>query len=626
MKSRFGFLPYALLIVLLIAGCASPQTAAQPPAETEPPTKASPGETSIVIDGDPSDWEGYPVLLEDPIGDGTGQVDVKSIRAFTNDRFVYLLVEVAGEIGSYFQLDVDFNRGEDGWPDYMANAYPNNEDFVPHVARIENRQFNHFQNTTGEVAQGAAFELRIPLDLFTGPAITTIGIRVMDGECCESKWIAVDHTEPVQIPLVDEIDVSQPAAAGDQPPATEPAASGPVNLTTSGKILVDETWSGEITLTGDIWVSNGATLTIDPGTIVFLTPGSDDQGCCDGYVDGDWDSRNAITIDAAGGFLIAEGTEEQPIVFTVVGDTALPGFHLVSFQLQASAKAGAWDGLHIGRGSSVQYTDIRHANRAIEVIGDEQKEFPDKPGRRGNGCNIPEDRIHSKVSHNRIRNVRGSGISVSAKAAALRIDHNTIENAGDAAISVGNRQSACIHHNVAKNSGVGVRASGAKSVAIFNNLIIDAARGVEIGETNDLEITNNTIALVQGSSSPDPEKGINVFSLEDTFIVNNIIAGQLDWAIGLHEYPLNSMQVSYNLYWQVGTPYAGKSQNIAKTPVPGMNAGNLEADPMLADVAGGDFHLLEGSPAIDAGAPDLLDPDGSPSDLGAYGGPGGNDW
>ena len=39
-----------------------------------------------------------------------------------------------------------------------------------------------------------------------------------------------------------------------------------------------------------------------------------------------------------------------------------------------------------------------------------------------------------------------------------------------------------------------------------------------------------------------------------------------------------------------------------------------------------DFHLLPDSLAIDAGAPELLDADGSPADLGAYGGPQGAGW
>lgn len=39
-----------------------------------------------------------------------------------------------------------------------------------------------------------------------------------------------------------------------------------------------------------------------------------------------------------------------------------------------------------------------------------------------------------------------------------------------------------------------------------------------------------------------------------------------------------------------------------------------------------DTHLSWASPLVDAGDPTLVDPDGSPSDIGAYGGPGAGDW
>ncbi|HEX2658868.1 MAG TPA: hypothetical protein VHU40_11375, partial [Polyangia bacterium] len=49
--------------------------------------------------------------------------------------------------------------------------------------------------------------------------------------------------------------------------------------------------------------------------------------------------------------------------------------------------------------------------------------------------------------------------------------------------------------------------------------------------------------------------------------------------------------------------------------------GNTAVDPMFVNAAAGDFHLLPGSPAVDAGDPAVLDPDGSRADLGVYGGP-----
>jgi hypothetical protein len=59
--------------------------------------------------------------------------------------------------------------------------------------------------------------------------------------------------------------------------------------------------------------------------------------------------------------------------------------------------------------------------------------------------------------------------------------------------------------------------------------------------------------------------------------------------------------------------------------------GNIAVDPAYTDVSGTDpsawdLTLATGSALIDAGDPSILDPDGSTSDIGAYGGPGGDSW
>ncbi len=49
--------------------------------------------------------------------------------------------------------------------------------------------------------------------------------------------------------------------------------------------------------------------------------------------------------------------------------------------------------------------------------------------------------------------------------------------------------------------------------------------------------------------------------------------------------------------------------------------GDTHEDPLYADAPGGDLRLALDSPALDAGDPAVLDPDGGRSDIGAYGGP-----
>ena len=53
--------------------------------------------------------------------------------------------------------------------------------------------------------------------------------------------------------------------------------------------------------------------------------------------------------------------------------------------------------------------------------------------------------------------------------------------------------------------------------------------------------------------------------------------------------------------------------------------GNLSVDPLFQDPDADNYDLLAVSQCVDAGDPDLLDADGTRSDMGAYGGPEG-DW
>jgi hypothetical protein len=87
--------------------------------------------------------------------------------------------------------------------------------------------------------------------------------------------------------------------------------------TTSGVISQDETWSGNILLTGDVTVATNVTLTIMPGTRVECAPRFDDR------VGGINISLIELTID--GGSLMAAGTEAEPIIFTSAATTSYRG-------------------------------------------------------------------------------------------------------------------------------------------------------------------------------------------------------------------------------------------------------------------------------------------------------------
>jgi hypothetical protein len=68
-------------------------------------------------------------------------------------------------------------------------------------------------------------------------------------------------------------------------------------------------------------------------------------------------------------------------------------------------------------------------------------------------------------------------------------------------------------------------------------------------------------------------------------------------------------------------PYIG---HISGTGTIDSVYGNVYADPMFVDRDNGDLRLQKGSPCIDVGVPWILDVDGTRSDIGAFGGPGGS--
>ncbi|UCC79351.1 MAG: right-handed parallel beta-helix repeat-containing protein [Candidatus Zixiibacteriota bacterium] len=95
---------------------------------------------------------------------------------------------------------------------------------------------------------------------------------------------------------------------------------------------------------------------------------------------------------------------------------------------------------------------------------------------------------------------------------------------------------------------------------------------------------------------------------------NNIVTG-FRFAIRAYTSPVpNTALLYYNDLWNnMYDYYYGDSVIFVE--------GNIWADPMFEDTIG--FRLQMYSPCIDAGDPIILDPDGSRSDMGVYGGPGG---
>lgn len=142
----------------------------------------------------------------------------------------------------------------------------------------------------------------------------------------------------------------------DDGPITGPV--GDIEVVVESNISGDATWSSDsvYVLAGRITVLDGATLTIEPGTIV---KGQAGQG-----------SNSTALLIARGGMLMAEGTAELPIIFTSIADEITPedvaAGNFASPNLDPDV-AGLWGGVLV-LGSA----PISAANDADEDISETQ--------------------------------------------------------------------------------------------------------------------------------------------------------------------------------------------------------------------------------------------------------------
>lgn len=165
---------------------------------------------------------------------------------------------------------------------------------------------------------------------------------------------------------------------------------------------------------------------------------------------------------------------------------------------------------------------------------------------------------------------------------------------------IGNR----LQGNVTGNSG-GAIAVFFDSSHITNNVVFNnkATFGGGIScDRSATEIANNTIVSNQA------EYGGGIFIDKGSVRMTNVILWE---------------NKSADLFLKQTSPTTRPANSdIQDGSFKGFN-GNISVDPKFSNDKVGDFHLHSESPAINSGAEELFfqDPDGSRSDMGAYGGP-----
>lgn len=195
------------------------------------------------------------------------------------------------------------------------------------------------------------------------------------------------------------------------------------------------------------------------------------------------------------------------------------------------------------------------------------------------------------------------------------IQQLTIAKAQNNAVSYFDTTQGKVTGNIIKNSKYsGILASANSKVEIKNNLLIsNGYDGVQLDLNAIADIVNNTL---YGNKNHGVECGTGAASRCTT--INNISVKN-DHTGYSGSTPKNFTVLMYNLSYNNGS---GNYNAPKKSGFPSKwpPATNKSAGPKF--VSNSNFHLQSDSPAKNAGDPTILDPDGTPSDMGAYGGPG----
>ncbi|UCC80201.1 MAG: T9SS type A sorting domain-containing protein [Candidatus Zixiibacteriota bacterium] len=270
-------------------------------------------------------------------------------------------------------------------------------------------------------------------------------------------------------------------------------------------------------------------------------------------------------------------------------------------------------------------------------IGQDRDPFAGKPGIKiYSGKPI----IIGNILRDNIFNSLGGGISVYQSSAIA--NHNIIENNWGVGFGGGLYIEAIyeteVSHNLIRNNmtgygfpwhgmGGGIAADGAN---IYRNLIYNNVSwainspdgagkggGAVLYGTQSRPTTyfyNNTVVKNYAHGGGGIEDGAGVFVWVNpngnVILENNIIAFNYEGG-GLYYCPWSAapMIERYNLF------FGNQDFNII---APETSITDIFADPMFVDTALDDYHLLPGSPCIDAGNPDSpLDPDSTRVDIGA---------
>ncbi|MCP4542399.1 MAG: hypothetical protein GY832_35195 [Chloroflexi bacterium] len=339
------------------------------------------------------------------------------------------------------------------------------------------------------------------------------------------------------------------------------------------------------TITDDIVVPTGITLTIEPGVTLNFA------------------ANRMLRVE--GGRLLAEGTIAQPTLFTRQGDDYWDGILFAQSQTDNRIRYAEIEyaqGVSI-YGSSVTITNstIHHISGSVGIqaspwVSDSSTLYL----LRNEITDIQGDAVrvagsYGLIQGNEIHNVGNgtltpaSGIVLSDVVSSTTVLDNHVHDISGHGLDLAH-SSATIERNLIHGcDGSGISIGYPSTTAIVNNLVYSNTDGIAIKDNAIAHITNNTVADNQSGGvrlyEEHPGEGSGIAT-----VVNSILWGN---ETDLDLNALSTVTVTYsNLYTYTAT---------GTTIWPG--EGNINTNPLFRAPQNGRYRLMENSPCVDTGTP-----------------------
>jgi parallel beta-helix repeat protein len=345
--------------------------------------------------------------------------------------------------------------------------------------------------------------------------------------------------------------------------------------TVGGRLEVDTTWTrttGVVRVVEDLFIDDGATLTIDAGVVVLLAPNVSIQA---------WTNSTVRVL----------GTEDDPVFFlpsdgtTPWGELSSLGSGATLRLQQADVAAGQ---VRVLRDAVVAVEDSvlrdMHARQMVEAFSGDGFTFRRTHFNRFAQTHFDDTPV--LVEDCLIENFSADATDFQAGTAPVLVRRNTYRfgtgsntDAVDTDFGVGMRVEDCLIHDI-PDKAISI-ADLSHETIVHNNLIYDAGTGISCYASSNCVFTQNTVA--------NCDLGLRLYLRPD------------------HPGPAYGTATN-NIFWDNIHSVSvtdGSRLDIAYSDISGVEVypgtGNINSDPLFLDPANHDFRLAPGSPAAIAG-------------------------